>query len=155
MTQRSCREQCCCNLLIARKHNIGAIWSKTLRKCGKCPPKINIHKNNSIAPSSSQNSKVMTNSLLITTNSTTGGGSGWRKVNWRKYLLERQTAASLAARNCPGAGNGLTPEEVQGMSSDDPRLPPIPVTCKNLGILFKLDGCHSGNIFPPCPPKKI
>ena len=132
LSRRERRERCCCAVSSTRRHNMGKLWTQakwihSLRNCGVCPPKVFLSKNTVISSAPTTTSKKMQQAQLAKTT-----GRGWRRVNWRRFQLERQTKEFIerttSLSTCP-PGTTLTIEEINNLRWDDPRLPPVPVTC--------------------------
>jgi hypothetical protein len=151
------RERCCCAVSSTRRQNMGRLWTQakwihTLRNCGTCPPKVFLSKNTVISSAPTTTSKKMQQAQLAKTT-----GRGWRKVNWRKFQLERQTKDYIKKGNllssCP-PGTTLTAEQINNLRWDDPRLPAIPVTCASKGEANPLLNLQLGAAAPCCPGYK-
>ena len=152
------RERCCCALSNSRRKNMGRLWSRTtwihtLRNSGTCPgygcPKVILSKNTVISTAPTTTSKKVQQAQLAKTT-----GRGWRKVNWRKFQLERQTKdyikKTTSLSSCP-PGTTLTAEQINNLQWNDPRLEPIPVTCASEGEANPLMNLQLGTAAPCCP----
>jgi len=78
---------CCGN---TRRHR-RAVWEQCLNFRRPSCPVITMNNNNVLAPQAAQHSKRMVNSKIIRHGKNTSTAR-WRKVNWRKFQIQQETA---------------------------------------------------------------